>query len=115
MERKFKMTKSRLEETRKAAKEADENSMCDIEYGFIQGAQWADANPKDPNDIIIELIHQRSVAFDQVREEMEKVKIAKEALDKIGNAKNEGREASVFTLRDIARRYLAQLTEGEKE
>lgn len=43
---------------------------------FIKGAEWADANPKPESDIIIDLIHQRSIAFDYGREQSENLAIA---------------------------------------
>ncbi len=54
---------------------------------FQSGALWADANPIEP---ILELIHQRSIAFDEARDAREKLKIATEALEEICRASNSG-------------------------
>jgi hypothetical protein len=66
----------RLEQIKEAAK--DRYTLTD--FAFIAGAEWADNNPQDQNQLIIDLIHQRSVAFDYGREQSEMLKIAMEAL-----------------------------------
>lgn len=48
---------------------------------FCSGAEWADNNPQDEFQLIIDLIHQRSVAFDYSKEQSEKLAIAIEALE----------------------------------
>lgn len=56
-------------------------------FGFISGAEWADSHPIDPNSHIIELIHQRSIAFDDARDAREKLAIAVDYLEQISKNK----------------------------
>ncbi len=71
----------RIEQIKNAAWLFDPDDMDANHQIFIDGAEWADNNPQDECDHIIELIHQRSVAFDYGREQSEKVKLAIKAFE----------------------------------
>lgn len=80
---------TRIEQIAEIAKEYCEKfrpqaSKENIEWFFIKGAEWADANSIDESQLITDLIHQRSVAFDYGREQSEMLKVAEDALNKIG-------------------------------
>jgi hypothetical protein len=51
-----------------------------IYQDFCYGAEWADNNPQDVPLFVIDLIHQRSIAFDESRNQRIKAEIAIEAL-----------------------------------
>jgi len=65
----------RKEQIKDAAKHEDSDGY----FGFIAGAEWADANP---HDSIAELIHQRSIAFDEAKKFQTQLVIATEVLKK---------------------------------
>lgn len=67
----------------------------DERNGFIDGAEWADANPINAN-----------------RDEA--LKLAKKYLNEIGYAKGIGVDASVFVFRGMCREALAKISELEK-
>lgn len=81
---------NRKNQIRKAANKLYPNAATNNEedcywMGFIDGAEWADDNPKSETDIIISLIHQRSVAFDYGREQAEMLEVAINVLKKYEN------------------------------
>jgi len=50
-----------------------------VDY-FVMGVEWADKNPQNEVSFILDLIHQRSIAFDEAKTYREKLEIAIEAL-----------------------------------
>lgn len=63
---------TRGEQIKNASRELSE--VIDSYSSFISGANWADGHPQDESQLIIDLIHQRSVAFDYGREQSELLK-----------------------------------------
>lgn len=54
------------------------------EMGWIvDGMKWADNNPQDESQLIIDLIHQRSVAFDEAREYRQMFEVAEKTLKEV--------------------------------
>lgn len=72
---------------------------CIQEVAFEAGATWSDEHPIEP---ILELIHQRSIAFDEVKIASNKLAIAMEALEHIKIEALGGIRSDLFTVAEIA-------------
>lgn len=62
-------------------KGADDNGYDLTLPAFVEGAEWADANPQDVALFAVDLIHQRSIAFDYGRDQAAMLKVAIEAME----------------------------------